>query len=142
MIGANGIDVVLRLVQDVWNGESPSTVVELISPDLDNGPNAPRGPQGVREWHARARSAFPDTSYTIEDIFTAEGGRVVIRWSARGHHMGQMGPLAATGRLVEWTGIHVFRVEDGLIVDVVSEADLLGRLQQLGVRFSPPPAAG
>jgi steroid delta-isomerase-like uncharacterized protein len=139
MPGESAIDTVLRLVEDVWNNGAAWSVDELIAPDFDNGPNAPRGPQGVRDWHARARSAFPDTVYTIEDIFTAEGDRVVLRWSARGRHLGQMGPLAATGKLCSWTGINVFRVVDGRICDSVSEVDLLGRLQQMGVRFSPPP---
>src|SRR4051794_27544407 len=142
MIGTNAIDTLLRPVEDVWNGAAPGRAEELTAPELDNGPNAPPGPAGVREWHARERSAFPDTVYTVDDIFTAEGSRVVVRWSARAHHLGRMGPLAASGRACAWSGIHVFRVVDGRIVESSSQADLLGRLQQLGVRFSPPPAAG
>jgi predicted ester cyclase len=45
--------------------------------------------------------------------------------------------VATTGRRVEWTGAHFFRVQDGRIVAVHSLADRLSKARQLGVKMTP-----
>jgi predicted ester cyclase len=46
--------------------------------------------------------------------------------------------LAATGRKATWTGINIFRIECGRIVEVWSEVDALSRLQQLTSAAATP----
>ena len=82
------------------------------------------------------QKAFPDTRHTIEDL-VAEGDRVAARISACGTHTGELFGQAPTGRVVTLTGITIYRLVDGRIVERWAEHGL-GILDQLGI--SPPVA--
>jgi ketosteroid isomerase-like protein len=68
----------------------------------------------------------------IEEMI-AEGDRVVVRWSSRGTHVGEVHGLAPTGRHVTNSGINIFRVAGGKIAEVWDIFDRLWLWQQLGV---------
>ena len=85
-------------------------------------------------------TAFPDSHYTIEDL-VAEGDRVVVRWTSRGTHRGPFRGVAPTGRRVGVTGISIYRMAGGKIVDEWAVADTLGLLEQLGAPLAPLPTA-
>jgi predicted ester cyclase len=76
-------------------------------------------------------AAFPDWHRTIEDII-AEGDKVVIRFTFRATHKGEYQGVPATGKQVKETGILIFRIASGKIVEVWEEADELGFMRQLG----------
>lgn len=128
------IDVVRNVVALVWNDGDLQAADSYFPADFPNGPHLPPGPEGVKEWHRQNRAAFPDVRYTIEDIF-ADGNKVALRWTATGTHLGQWGTLAPTGNTVTWTGQHIFECRDGQIVALWSHADILGKLQQVGVQI-------
>jgi predicted ester cyclase len=67
----------------------------------------------------------------------AESDNVTARFTARGIHKGDFMSLPATGKPVTMTGIEIFRIENGKIVELWGEVNLLGLMQQLGV-FSAP----
>lgn len=69
---------------------------------------------------------------TIEKMI-AEGGRVMVRWTHRGTHLGEIRGLLPTHKQVTVAGINVFRVAGGKIVEVWDISDRLGMWQQLGV---------
>ena len=74
---------------------------------------------------------FPDFRLTIEDQIT-EGDIVVTRVTFRGTHRGEFMGIAPTGRLVEYGGIAIDRIENGKVVEAWHQADELGMLDQLG----------
>ena len=76
------------------------------------------------------------SSYVILDCVASEDA-VALRWRASSTHVGAWGPVATTGRRVEWTGAHFFRVQDGRIVAMHSLEDRLAKAQQLGVQMTP-----
>ena len=78
-----------------------------------------------------AFEGFADLERLVEDLL-ADGDRVVARWTTRGTHTGEFMGIPATGRFVTTSGITIFRLEDGLIVEEWSESDTFGLLQQLG----------
>jgi steroid delta-isomerase-like uncharacterized protein len=84
-------------------------------------------------------TAFPDLDRQIEDL-VAEGDRVVARWTAKGTHLGDFNGMPPTGKFATSSGITIFRIADGKIVEEWSENDLLGLLTQLGA--IPGPANG
>ena len=86
------------------------------------------------------RTAFPDVSLTLEDQL-AEGEEVVIRWTMRGTHQGELWGTAPTGKPVTVTGITIQRLAEGKIVEEWTEADLLGLQQQIGAIRAPFPAS-
>ena len=86
-------------------------------------------------------TAFPDLERQIEDLL-AEGDKVVARWTARGTNLGEFNGMPPTGKFATSSGITIFRIADGRIVEEWSENDLLGLLQQLGAIPSPGGANG
>jgi steroid delta-isomerase-like uncharacterized protein len=74
---------------------------------------------------------MPGYTYEIHDQI-AQGDLVVNRVTWRGVHSRDMAGVPPTGRSVELTGINMFRVSDGRVVEQWAELDMLGLLQQIG----------
>ena len=129
----DAIGVVRRYIQQVWNERSEEALERLVGPGYvghsPGGQHDPGGPDGYRR---TLLAAFPDLVVTLDDAFAA-GDRVAARITLRGTHLGVYGGLEPSGRRVTWTGISIFRVEDGRIVESWSERDRLGLRRQLAV---------
>ncbi len=74
--------------------------------------------------------AFPDLAYDF-DFWIVEGDLVVQRYTATGTHQGALGALAPTGRQATWTGMNIYRITCGKIVELWSEVDAISRNRQL-----------
>lgn len=107
---------------------------ELLSPDFTMHTPLPASPgiKGINEVITTCRAAFEHLNVTVEDL-TAEGDNVVARFTAHGIHKGSFMGLSATGKPITMTGIEIFRIKDGKIVELWAEANLLGLMQQLGI---------
>lgn len=81
-------------------------------------------------------SAFPDLKRPVEDL-VAEDDKVVARWTSTGTHQGDFMGVPPTGKTITTSGITVFRLENGRIVEEWSESDMLGMLQQVGAFPAP-----
>ena len=84
------------------------------------------------------RAAFPDLQFTIDDVI-AQDDKVVIRWSSRGTHRGELMGLAPTGKEATSSGISIDKIADGKIVESWNHWDTLGLMRQLGA--APPPGS-
>ena len=76
--------------------------------------------------------AFPDLSYTIDEVISSDD-LVAVRWTATGTHEATFQGIEPTGIQVTWPGINLYQFACGEVVASWSEIDSLGRLQQLGV---------
>jgi predicted ester cyclase len=76
--------------------------------------------------------------YHVVDDLVAEGDKVAGRITAYGKHQGELFGIPATGKEIRVTGIAIWRIRGGRIVEHWHETDSLGLMQQLGV-VSPPP---
>jgi steroid delta-isomerase-like uncharacterized protein len=136
-------ELVRRYSEQFWGAGDTAAADELFSHDLvDHAPAIPEqppGPQGQREALEAFRRAFPDLRVTTEDL-VAEGDRVVLRWTARGTHKGDLGGIPPTGKEATLKGIDILRIENGRIAERWAEYDNLGLMQQLGVVPTPEPA--
>ncbi len=134
--------LVRRLVE-VDNQGNLDALDDLVAGNfVDHSPYAQAGTagiEGVKQFTRMIRSAFPDSTWTIDDL-VAEGDKVVMRWSSRGTHQGEAFGVPATGRPVAVTGIEIYGVSGGKLAERWSEVDMLGLMQQLGV--VPPPRQG
>jgi steroid delta-isomerase-like uncharacterized protein len=129
--------LVRRYWEEVWNKGNLAVADELIASDFDghplpSDPDFGRGPAGQKHLVGMYRTAFPDVRMTIEDM-TAEGDRVVVRWTARGTQTGVFMEIPATGKPTKVTGMFANRLAGGKIVEGWGNFDALGMLQQLGV---------
>ena len=128
-----------RFNDDVWGRGDEAALEELLDPnfvDHDALPGQSPDREGHRQILAAFRSAFPDLNVTTEDI-VAEGDKVVIRWTARGTHRGELMGIAPTGKEVAIKGIDVWRIAGGRMVERWAEYNDLEVMQQLGA--VPPP---
>lgn len=131
--------IMRRALKEVVNKGNLDLIDELVSPDFVDHtpfPGLPPDREGVRQSIGMLREAFPNLEITIEDLI-AEGDKVVSRQTLRGTHQGEFMGIPPTGKQATWTGILIFRIADGKIVDQWIEQDQLGLMQQLGV--VPPP---
>ncbi len=83
--------------------------------------------------------AFPDINWSIEELI-AKDDRIIARFIARGTHTGEFQGIPATGNKIESSGSWIARIENGKIVEVREDADLLGMMQQLGMELKPKEA--
>ena len=75
-------------------------------------------------------AAFPDAQHSVDDLI-AEGDRVVLRTTARVTHRGSFEGIEPTDRSVEFTGLVVYRIQDGRIAESWGEIDFLRLIREL-----------
>jgi steroid delta-isomerase-like uncharacterized protein len=131
-----------RVIDDIVNRGNLALVDDLIASSyVYHGPGGLelRGPDGFKQLVTMYRTAFPDLQMTIDDAI-AEGDKVVLRWTGRGTHRGELAGIAPTGRATTVTGIAISRLANGKIVEDFEAFDEVGMLRQLGVTTIPVPA--
>lgn len=125
---------IIEQLDGIWDGDL-EIVDEVIAEDFTNHnpivPDAPPGPEGFKQNVTAILTAFPDIEFTTEDTI-ADGDKVVIRVVGRGTHDGELLGIEPTGREVTLSGIVIFRVEDGQVVERWAQFDTMGMLRQLG----------
>jgi predicted ester cyclase len=73
----------------------------------------------------------PDAAEIHDEI--AEGDKVVLRIRSHGRHVGEFLGRAPTGKEFATEQIHVYRIEDGRVIEHWSVRDDLGQALQLGL---------
>ncbi|HZS02331.1 MAG TPA: ester cyclase [Chloroflexota bacterium] len=133
-------ELIRRLVADGWGKGDQATVDALLAPTfVDHAAELGGGASdaaGFKEQVREFRAAFPDGKTQIDDLI-AEGDKVVLRWTDGGTHRGPFMGVAPTGKRVTLTGIDIYRIADGKIVEYWCSEDVLGLLEQLGA-VQPP----
>ena len=128
----------------VWGRGNPSILDELASNDIRVWyPLLPEPAVGIEAFKAvlaMVHEAFPDLDIEIGDL-VAEGDVVVASWRLSGTHLGDLMGVPPSGAEVSWTGITIYQIKDGKVVDERGEEDGLGLLRQIGAIPEPTPAS-
>ena len=85
-----------------------------------------------KQRQAEMMAPFTDGGITLDGI-VAEGDIVAIRWRMHGTHTGEYMGVPATGKVITTSGMSMYRIVDGKIVDDWNVFDMLGVMQQLGL---------
>jgi steroid delta-isomerase-like uncharacterized protein len=112
--------------EEAWGKGNLAAVDEFIAADYVMYPissGLPPGPEGTKQAITTYRTAFPDLKVTVDDIFAA-GDRVALRWSFRGTHLGDWLGVPPTGNHMAATGISVYRMAGGKVVENWTNIDL------------------
>lgn len=134
-------ETVRRYYEEALEDGQVELLEELIAEDVVNHdplsdetltPEEARGFEGFRRHVDVFREAFPDGSFTIEDM-VAEGDKVLVRFTMEGTHEGDFAGFEPTGNRVKGSTMVLYRFEDGKIAERWQESDDLEFLQQLGV---------
>jgi predicted ester cyclase len=129
----------VRRYREIHNSNNLAALDEIVDEKIisHNGvPGTPPGLEGGKMVHMMFLSAFPDSKVTTEDL-VAEGDKVVERFTFRGTNTGSFMGAPPTGKQVTATGMSIFRIANGKIVEHWGENDALGTMQQLGLVPTP-----
>ena len=146
-----GIDdnkaLVRRFYEEVWDAGNVGVANEVfdddyVRHDLRPGQAVPGG-AGQAMIAGDFRAAFPDLRMRV-DLVLAEGDLVAARWTTEGTNTGSWGGLPPTGRHAVFSGVNIFRIRDGKVVELWNHRDDLGLTEQLGAEIyagaAPAPA--
>lgn len=128
----------VRNYLQAFNDRDWETLSDHLSEDVvEHGVHEElHGPDRIVEYLQSHFQMFPDYSGTTEAM-VAEEDTVAVRYTASGTHSDEYRDIEPTGQTVEWTGIVMYRIEDGLISEVWLEEDRLGLLEQLEAVDAP-----
>lgn len=79
-------------------------------------------------------SAFHDTRVTIEDLI-AKDNKIIIRFTFQGVHKGALQDIKPTGKKVVISGIAIYCMANGKIVEEWEVFDEIGMMRQLGMEL-------
>ncbi len=135
-------EVVLKFYEELDNGNIKN-VMELFAPNFlwytpSNSPN-PMSREETHEFLKIVLIAFPKWQHKIEEII-AVGDKVITRAIDYTTHEGEFQGIPATGNKVEFGVIVIYSIEDGKIVEMREEGDMLGFMLQLGMELKPKEA--
>ena len=118
---------------NIWNTNDVSQFVELAHPDIVHHWGQGVDTVGIDALKTSTEAfftAFPDMVMTFDDTIV-EGDMVVIRWTLNGTQTGEFFEIPPTGKEATWTGVNIYRVSCGKVVESWSEADGVGLRAQL-----------
>ena len=126
--------LIRRFYEEVWNNGNFDVAEEIFAADylrhdLRPGKALP-GPEGQKRIAADFRAAFPDLAMQV-DFMIAEGDMVMARWTTEGTNTGQWGNVPPTGKRAKFSGVNIFRIANGRVVELWNHRDDPGLMQQL-----------
>lgn len=133
-------EVIHRFYRAV-NAKDRDVFYEIVHPEFVNHGGASGdivGPKALVESLDPFYAAMPDW-HVSEDFVVAEGDRVASRGTISGTHEGSFMGIPPTGKKVSWSGIIIYRLDDGMVIERWQDFDALGMLTQMGV---VPPMGG
>ncbi len=123
---------VIRSLYEADNAKDLSILDEVILPDFYDASFQLRGPKSYKQFESKFFKGFPDWHETIEDII-AEEDKVWVRFTGTGTHKGEWRGLPPTGKKITISGVQIWRLFDGKVMEKDSIIDLLEAFKQLGV---------
>jgi predicted ester cyclase len=130
------IETARRVIEEAFGGGKLEILDEVCAEGfVDHDPiQGDQDLEGVKRTIGGYREAFPDLTFTIEEIFAADD-KVVTRWRAEGtfenEFMGQQ-PTHEKGDPVTGIGIDRFDA-DGKIVEAWGQWDVLTFMRDIGM---------
>ena len=130
----------VKRMYEAWNKRDFEAYKEVVAPEylwyFPSISTEPMTREQTIEFGKMISIAFPDFSYSIEELFAA-GDKVMSLFIFRGTHEGEFEGIPATGNKVEFSGVMINRIENGKIVEDKEEINQLGLMTQLGMELKP-----
>jgi steroid delta-isomerase-like uncharacterized protein len=122
----------VRRYLSAFNEQDHDTLSDLLAEDVvEHGIHEElHGVDAIIDFLEAHFEAFPDYSGETEAM-VAEGDTVAVRYTTSGTHTDEYRDVEPTGHTVEWSGMAMYRIEDGRIAEIWLEENRLGLLEQL-----------
>ena len=135
-----------RVLEEMFEKGRLEAAGELVHPEFVNHeapPGSPQGPEGLKETVAWLRGLWGPMRFDLKDEI-CEGDKVVARVVMHGRHLGEFLGRLPSGKDFATKQIHIWRIEDGKLIEHWSVRDDLGQALQLGLigGYSEFPAPG
>lgn len=136
-----------RFIEECFNKGNLNVVDELTAANWvghdSSVPGGINGAAAMKQFISMYRTAFPDLTITIDELYAIGDNRVLMRWTTRGTHRGTLQGMPATGKQATVTGMTLSHYENGKDVEDYTNWDTLGLMQQLGaIPMTPQPTMG
>ncbi len=121
----------------------PDILDEFLDPDIvahDPVPGFTGDLGGLKKLFTMFQTSTPGY-HTVDDL-VAEGNKVAGRITGYGTHEAELLGIPRTGKEIRMSGLVIWRIKKGKIVETWVQNDTIGLLQQLGVLppLGKPPA--
>ncbi len=126
--------VARRIYNEVFGQGRLDVIDELLDPNFvehEEFPGLSPGREGLKQFVALFRAAFPDLLLVVEDLI-AEGDRVAARITFSGTHQGPFMDMAPTGKRISVGAVEFVRIANGRIMEHWGVTDQMSMMQQLG----------
>jgi len=125
--------IVRRANEELWNGRNAEAVDEFWAAEYINPAQQEARAAWKEDFVLPILAAAPaDLHLAIEDLI-AERDKVVMRFAWSFTHTVRFLGANPTGKHIAWTGIAIFRLKDGKIIEEWANTDNLGLNRQLGL---------
>lgn len=116
----------VRRLLDAYEANDAAQLDALLAPDfVAHGlpPEFGDGPAAMTASAALMHTALADCRCEIDDLLV-DDDRVAVRYTTRARHVGELFGAAPSGRSVTLTGMEIYRLLDGRIVEYWGAADM------------------
>ena len=127
--------IIRRMTEEFYNQGNVDSADQFFAETyMHHDPASPhiRDRDGLKEMVRGFRAGCPDLHITIDQLL-AEGDTVTKRWIFHATQSGDLTGLPPTGKRITMSGLELFRLSDGKIVECWLGYDNLSLMQQLGV---------
>ena len=135
MTTADNKRIARRMLDELFDQGNFDVAADLIHPNFVNHeapPSNPQGPEGLKETITWLRGLWGPMRYEIHDEI-CESDKVAARVTMHGHHLGEFLGKPPSGKEFATKQIHIWRIEDGKVIEHWSVRDDLGQALQLGL---------
>lgn len=125
---------------EAWNNRDLDAISKAVAPDctvIEMGSGRTlQGPDGFISLAKALFDAMPDGQFSLDHL-TAQGDTVVLEYTGRGTHTGDLvlrvGTIPATGRSVTVRACDIYELKDGKIKTARAYLDTGAIMAQLGL---------
>jgi steroid delta-isomerase-like uncharacterized protein len=116
--------LVRRFYDEVWNQMKLAAVDELFV--------SPFRSETMKDTVTAVHFGIPDIHFQVDEIFTGEGDRVVVTFTASGTHSAELFGIPGSGKRITFNGIEIFGFKDGKIYEKQNSDSRLLLMQEIG----------
>lgn len=137
MNNQQNILIVRKLFDELYSNDNLSIIDQMFTQDVKlidpASADFEGGIEAFKQKEAFYANAFPKKHVVINEIFNADGNRVVVYWTCEGINRGDLVDIPATEKNFKMTGISIFKFRDNKICEINQNWDRLQMLEQLGL---------
>jgi len=128
----NNLVIIKSYHEQIWDNKVVEAIDEFFHVDatIHSPINTTKGLKDIKATMSTWLKAFPDLKVHWDDYIYDET-KVVARWHAEGTQTGSFQALPPSSQKVKYTGITIYELSEGKIINYWASVDMLTILYQL-----------